>query len=138
MVFHHQALPALPPPRVVPFALLFEQREAERQARLFDALSSPMRVQILGLLVRYGGLISVEEMAALLPLTQPTISHHLRNLREARLIECQRQGLRAYYQVAPAALHAAQQALSALFPAEGKEERRGIGRTRQDGGGEQL
>ena len=60
-------------------------------------LAHPIRMQILDILGRSAGQVCVCELEAALPVKQPTVSHHLRLLRQAGLIECERQGLWAYY-----------------------------------------
>ncbi len=71
--------------------------EAERLAAMFKALGHPVRLQIVDLLSRFGGQACVCDIESQFELTQPTISHHLRILREAGLIECERRGLWVYY-----------------------------------------
>jgi ArsR family transcriptional regulator len=71
-------------------------------------LANPIRLQILDLLARSDGDVCVCDLESALPVKQPTVSHHLRLLREAGLIDCERRGLWAYYFVrreAVAALH---------------------------------
>lgn len=50
-----------------------------------------------------------------LPLNQPTISHHLRILREAGLVTCERRGTWVYYKLAAGALDRLGSALEAIF-----------------------
>src|SRR5438128_955405 len=60
-------------------------------------LAHPVRLQILDILARSPGQVCVCDLEAALPVKQPTVSHHLRLLREAGLIDCERHGLWAYY-----------------------------------------
>jgi ArsR family transcriptional regulator, arsenate/arsenite/antimonite-responsive transcriptional repressor len=60
-------------------------------------LAHPIRLQILDMLARAGGNVCVCDLESVLPVKQPTVSHHLRLLREAGLIDCERRGLWAYY-----------------------------------------
>jgi ArsR family transcriptional regulator len=60
-------------------------------------LAHPIRMQILDILGRSAGQVCVCDLEAALPVKQPTVSHHLRLLREAGLIDCERRGLWAYY-----------------------------------------
>jgi ArsR family transcriptional regulator len=60
-------------------------------------LAHPIRMQILDILGHSAGQMCVCDLEAALPVKQPTVSHHLRLLREAGLIDCERQGLWAYY-----------------------------------------
>jgi ArsR family transcriptional regulator, arsenate/arsenite/antimonite-responsive transcriptional repressor len=69
-------------------------------------LAHPIRMQILDILGRSSDAVCVCDLEAALPVKQPTVSHHLRLLREAGLIDCTRQSLWAYYFVQRAALAA--------------------------------
>ncbi|RRR76989.1 MAG: transcriptional regulator [Candidatus Viridilinea halotolerans] len=60
-------------------------------------LGHPIRLQILDLLAQHTDQVCVCDLEAALPVKQPTVSHHLRLLREAGLIDCERKGLWAYY-----------------------------------------
>ena len=90
---------------------------AEARPRLSDAvarqatvdleiLAHPVRLQLLDVLVRNEGQVCVCDLEAAVAVKQPTVSHHLRLLREAGLIECEKQGLWAYYFVNRKALDA--------------------------------
>jgi len=61
--------------------------EAVVQARLLKALADPTRLRILSLLSRYEGEVCVFEIVESFTLEQPTISHHLRILRDAGELE---------------------------------------------------
>jgi len=74
----------------------------------FDVLAHPVRLRLLEILARRGGEVCVCDLEQALPVKQPTISHHLRLLREAGLVATIRKGLWAYYYVEPAALAALQ------------------------------
>lgn len=84
--------------------LRFSVGDAERLAMLFKALSHPVRVQIVDLLSRYAGQVCVCDIEGQFDLSQPTISHHLRTLREAGILGVEQRGLLAYYYVIPGAL----------------------------------
>ena len=73
-------------------------------ARLARALSDPIRVQLVDVLRRNAGKICVCELVPLFDVAQPTISHHLKVLREAGIVDSEKQGLWAYYYVVPGAL----------------------------------
>jgi ArsR family transcriptional regulator, arsenate/arsenite/antimonite-responsive transcriptional repressor len=76
-------------------------------ARGFKALGDPVRLRLLSLIAAHAdGQVCVCELTEAFEVTGPTISHHLRVLREAGLIGCQRQGTWVYYWVIPAALGA--------------------------------
>lgn len=68
-------------------------------AREVKALAHPVRLRILEILGRAGRPVCVCELEAALPVKQPTVSHHLRLLRRARLIDCEERGIWAYYSV---------------------------------------
>jgi len=60
-------------------------------------LAHPVRIQILTMLAASAGQVCVCDLDSALPVKQPTVSHHLKLLRDAGLIDCQRHGLWAYY-----------------------------------------
>jgi ArsR family transcriptional regulator len=68
-------------------------------AQIFKALADATRLEILGLLAAASGPRCVCELEAGFDLKQPTISHHLRVLREAGLVRAERRGLWVYYSV---------------------------------------
>jgi ArsR family transcriptional regulator len=82
--------------------------EAGQLARMFKALADPIRLRLLNLITSYeGGESCVCELTdGRFAVTGPTISHHLRVLREAGLIEGERRGTWIYYRVLPDALGA--------------------------------
>ena len=74
-------------------------------ARMFKALGDPVRLQLLSRVASHaGGEACVCDLSVGFEVSQPTISHHLRVLREAGLLECERRGTWVYYRVVPAAL----------------------------------
>jgi ArsR family transcriptional regulator, arsenate/arsenite/antimonite-responsive transcriptional repressor len=81
-----------------------ERQEAERMAKLAKAIADPVRLQLVDVLRKHAGKVCVCELVPLFDLSQPTISHHLKVLREAGVVESERQGLWAYYYVVPGAL----------------------------------
>jgi ArsR family transcriptional regulator len=81
-----------------------ERDHAVRMAQVAKALGDPVRVQLVDVLRRHAGKVCVCELVPLFDLSQPTISHHLRVLRESGLVGSERQGLWAYYYVIPNAL----------------------------------
>lgn len=81
-------------------------------ARGFKALGDPVRLRLLSLIAaRAGGEVCVCELTDAFTVSGPTISHHLRVLREAGLIDCERRGTWVYYWVVPATLSALSQLL---------------------------
>jgi ArsR family transcriptional regulator, arsenate/arsenite/antimonite-responsive transcriptional repressor len=81
-----------------------ERQQAERIARIAKALGDPVRLQLVDVLRKHAGKVCVCELVPLFDLSQPTVSHHLKVLREAGLVGSERQGLWAYYYVIPEAL----------------------------------
>jgi ArsR family transcriptional regulator len=73
----------------------------ERASADFELLAQPVRLAILDILVRRGGEVCVCDLEGALPVKQPTVSHHLRLLREAGWIDTVRKGVWAYYFVRP-------------------------------------
>ena len=79
--------------------------DAKSLAGMFKALSDPVRLRLLSLIASHeGGEACVCDLSGPFDVTQPTISHHLRVLREAGLIDCERRGTWVYYWVLPQAL----------------------------------
>src|SRR5215203_2019038 len=81
-----------------------EREQAELMARIAKALGDPIRVQLVDVLRKHAGKVCVCELVPLLDLSQPTVSHHLKVLRDAGLVDSERRGLWAYYYVIPDAL----------------------------------
>ena len=74
-------------------------------AHVFRALGDPVRLRLVSLIgAREGGEVCVCDLTNSFDLSQPTISHHLKVLREAGLIDSQRRGTWVYYRLVPAAL----------------------------------
>jgi ArsR family transcriptional regulator len=84
-------------------------------AQLFKALGDSHRLAILATLARAKDEVCVCDFTAGLPLEQPTVSHHLRWLREADLVRCQRKGTWVYYRLAPGVIGRLRKAINALF-----------------------
>lgn len=82
----------------------YSSRDAVRIADDFEVLSHPIRLQLLDVLTRNDGRVCVCDLEAAVPVKQPTVSHHLKLLRAAGLIEREKVGLWAYYRVNRAAL----------------------------------
>ena len=66
-------------------------------ARLFRALGDPTRLEMVGLLAAQQKELCVCELEAHFDLSQPTVSHHLRILREAGVVTSERRGTWVYY-----------------------------------------
>jgi ArsR family transcriptional regulator, arsenate/arsenite/antimonite-responsive transcriptional repressor len=71
--------------------------EAEATARLFKALADPHRVKIVNLLATSPDPVCVCEFTGPLGLSQPTVSHHLKKLVAAGLLDREQRGTWAYY-----------------------------------------
>jgi ArsR family transcriptional regulator len=89
-----------------------ERLQAERMAAIAKALGDPIRLQLVDVLRKHAGKVCVCELVPLFDISQPTLSHHLKKLRDAAIVDSERQGLWAYYYVLPDAL----QELSAWLP----------------------
>jgi ArsR family transcriptional regulator len=81
-----------------------KRREAERMAKVAKALSDPVRLTLVDVLRKHAGEVCVHELLPLFDLTQPTLSFHLKKLRDAGIVDSERRGLWAYYYVEPEAL----------------------------------
>lgn len=73
--------------------------EAEATAALFRALADPARVKIVNLLATTEDAICVCELTEPLGLSQPTVSHHLKKLTDAGLLEREQDGKWAYFTI---------------------------------------
>jgi ArsR family transcriptional regulator len=81
-----------------------ERQKAARMAAVAKALGDPVRLQLVDVLRRHAGQVCVCELVPLFDLSQPTVSHHLKVLRDAGIVGSERPGLWAYYYVIPDAL----------------------------------
>jgi ArsR family transcriptional regulator len=81
-----------------------KREEAARMAQVAKALGDPVRLQLVDVLRKHAGKVCVCELVPLFDLSQPTVSHHLKVLREAGIVGSERVGLWAYYFVIPDAL----------------------------------
>ncbi|MGA7746478.1 MAG: metalloregulator ArsR/SmtB family transcription factor [Candidatus Aquilonibacter sp.] len=70
------------------------------EAALLKAAADPYRLTMLATLAAAEDEVCVCEFTDALPLNQPTVSHHLRILREAGLVTCERRGTWVYYRLA--------------------------------------
>lgn len=85
----------------IPEASLLADAEAGRLAGALKALGHPIRLQIMYILSQVKGRLCVCEIEAAFDVKQPTVSHHLRTLREAGLIDAEQRGLYLYYRITP-------------------------------------
>jgi ArsR family transcriptional regulator len=81
------------------------ESQALELAAMFKALGDPVRLRLLSLIASHpGGEACVCEISTTFDVSQPTISHHLKLLRSAGLLDCERRGTWVYYWVIPAVL----------------------------------
>ncbi len=81
-----------------------ERRQAERLAQVAKALGDPIRLQLVDVLRKHAGEVCVVELVPLFDVSQPTLSHHLKKLRDAGVVDVHKRGLWAYYYVRPGVL----------------------------------
>jgi ArsR family transcriptional regulator len=81
-----------------------DRARAARLAEIAKALGDPIRLQLVDVLRKHAGKVCVCELVPLFDVAQPTLSHHLKKLRDAGIVDSERQGLWAYYYVLPEAL----------------------------------
>ena len=89
-----------------------ERDDAARMATIAKALGDPVRLQLVDVLRKHAGKVCVCELVPLFDLSQPTVSHHLKVLRQAGIVGSEREGLWAYYYVIPDAVNELAQWLS--------------------------
>jgi ArsR family transcriptional regulator len=97
-----KTLPVLGPLCCGPDTPLLAPDAAADLAATFKALADPTRVAIVNRLA--AGECCVCDLTAAFELSQPTVSHHLRILRDAGLVEAERRGTWAYYALVPGAV----------------------------------
>jgi ArsR family transcriptional regulator len=78
-------------------APVLDEEEAVATAELFRALADPARVRIVNVLATSGEPVCVCELIEPLELSQPTVSHHLKKLVDAGLLEREQRGKWAYF-----------------------------------------
>jgi ArsR family transcriptional regulator len=81
-----------------------DRAQAVRMAEIAKALGDPIRLQLVDVLRRHAGHVCVCELLPLFDISQPTLSHHLKKLRDAGIVASEKRGLWAYYYVLPDAL----------------------------------
>ena len=77
--------------------------QAAKVAPMFKALGDPVRLRLLSLIAASGSEACVCDLTDAFDLSGPTISYHLKTLREAGLVDCERRGTWVYYWVRPEA-----------------------------------
>jgi ArsR family transcriptional regulator, arsenate/arsenite/antimonite-responsive transcriptional repressor len=112
------ALPTLDQPAAVACcaplqAAALDEPQASELARRFAALSDPVRLRLLSLLATAGeGAVCACDLVAPVGKSQPTVSHHLKVLRDAGLVTSQKRGVNVWYAVVPGALDVLREALA--------------------------
>ncbi len=90
-----------------------DRADAERLAGVLKALADPARLRLLSLIQSSpDGEACVCDLTAPLGLSQPTVSHHLRILTEAGLLNRDKRGVWAYYSLVPEAIGAVAELLT--------------------------
>jgi len=88
------------------------ESDAERVAAMFKALGDPVRLRLFSNVASAEGgeacVCDIQDVGV----SQPTVSHHLKKLREAGLLESERRGSWVYYRLAPSALRVMSELLS--------------------------
>jgi ArsR family transcriptional regulator len=78
-------------------ATALSDEEAEATAELFKALGDPARVRLVNLLAQGGGEVCMCDLIEPVGLTQPTVSHHMKRLVDAGLVEREQRGKWAFF-----------------------------------------
>lgn len=103
------AVPCCPPLTSEPLS----EADAVRMAATFKALSDPIRLRLFSRVASHGQgeacVCDIQDVGV----SQPTVSHHLKKLREAGLLTAERRGTWVYYRVSPDVLAAMAQLLTA-------------------------
>lgn len=108
-------VPCCPPLTAQPLS----QAQADQMVPLLKALADPVRLRLMSLVASHaGGEACVCDLNEAFDLSQPTISHHLKVLHDAGLLDREKRGVWAYYRVRTDAL-ASVAALIAYTPASG-------------------
>ena len=92
------------------------EEQADQVARLLKAIADPVRLRLMSIVLSHeGGEACVCDLTPAFDLSQPTISHHLKVLHEAGLLNREKRGVWVYYQARPEAM----QAMTSLFATVG-------------------
>lgn len=98
---------ACPPIRVEPLV----EEDADLLASWFGVLSDPTRLRLLSLISATGEACAACDLVEPLGVSQPTVSHHLKVLREAGFVESRKDGRWVYYSPVSSRLDVLSQAL---------------------------
>ena len=99
---------------------------ARRWAALFKALADPTRLLILALVAKNEGGVCECNIVDCTPLSQPTISYHVKVLKEAGLLDCEKRGLWCHYALRKDTLRQVAAALREMGLEAGFEEESNI------------
>lgn len=97
------------------------EADVQRQVSTLKALANPVRLRMVDIMRTGGGEVCVCEFTDQFDLTQPTISHHLKVLRDAGLIASRREGTFAYHRIVPRAFKPLAQLVDDLVAADHPE-----------------
>jgi ArsR family transcriptional regulator len=78
-----------------------ERTQAANMAKIAKALGDPIRLTLVDVLRKHAGKVCVCELVPLFDVSQSTLSHHLKKLRDVGILDSERRGLWAYYYVNP-------------------------------------
>lgn len=88
-----------------------DTEEAGRLAAWFAVLADPTRLRLLSLIVSSGEACAACDLVEPLGVSQPTVSHHLKTLREAGLVESEKRGRWVFYRAVPERLEVLSEAI---------------------------
>lgn len=88
------------------------EEDATQLAEWFGVLSDPTRLRLLSLIADSGEACAACELVEPIGVSQPTVSHHLKVLRETGFVESEKDGRWIYYRVVPERLEALSRALT--------------------------
>jgi len=101
MIDIHEQVSAPPAPPAADVQPRLDAEAARALGADLAILGHPVRLQILDILAQSDGHVCVCDIEHAVPVKQPTVSHHLKLLREAGVINCVRRGQWAYYFIRP-------------------------------------
>jgi ArsR family transcriptional regulator len=78
-------------------AATLSDEEAQATAEIFKALGDPTRVRLVNLLAQSGGEVCMCDLIEPVGLAQPTVSHHMKKLTDAGLVEREQRGKWAFF-----------------------------------------